>query len=170
MPATGALVLNLFAALWATLALHQLGAPAWQLAAPAIVSAVLILWAFSRRQPAYSPAMRKRITRTVIWSSAAEGILIFAAVNALHNFGRDDLTVPAIAAIVGAHFYPMSIGIKVPLYALTGTAMLALAAACAWLLPAGAERDAVVGGGCALILWLTAMAIAAGLRRQMVAA
>ena len=168
MPSTGALVLNLFAALWAGLALHALGAPAWQMAAPAVVSLILTVWAFSRPQPVYAPDMRKRISRTVIWSSAIEGVVIFAAVNALHSFGRDDLTIPAIAAVVGAHFYPMAIGIKTPIYALTATAMLLLAAATAFLLPGGPDRDAVTGGGCALILWLSAMAITAR-RRQPVA-
>ncbi len=169
MPSTGALILNLFAALWAALALHSLGAPAWQMAAPAVVSAILTAWAFSRPQPVYSPDMRKRISRTVLWSSAIEGVLIFAAVNALHATGRDDLTIPAIAAIVAAHFYPMAIGIKVPLYALTATAMLALSAATAFLLPAGPDRDAVTGAGCALILWLTSMAIAAARRKAAIA-
>ncbi len=114
--------------------------------------------------------MRQRISRTVLWSSAIEGVLIFAAVNALHATGRDDLTIPAISAIVGAHFYPMAIGIKVPLYALTATAMLALSGAAAFCLTAGPDRDAVTGAGCALILWLTSMAITARRRREAVAA
>ncbi|MEO8886586.1 MAG: hypothetical protein ABI367_11025 [Mucilaginibacter sp.] len=36
-----------------------------------------------------------------------EGILIFVAVNICVNLGHPELTVPAIALVVGLHFYPM---------------------------------------------------------------
>ncbi len=159
MRSTGALVLNLFAALWAVLALHALNVPMWQQASPIALSALLIIWAMSRPAIAGTAEYRKRVRTTVLWSSAAEGVLIFLAINALRNMGRDDLVVAAVAAIVGLHFYPMAIGMRLPFYALTGTAMMVLAGAAAYFLPAGAERDAVIGGGCALVLWMSSIAL-----------
>jgi hypothetical protein len=115
------------------------------------------------------PEYRKRVRATVLWCSTAEGLFIFLAVNLLVNIGRNDLTVAAIAAIVGVHFYPMAVGLRVKVYWITATAMVGLAAA-ALFLPAGVERDAVIGCGCALILWLSSIALMRTLRSPEVAA
>lgn len=51
---------------------------------------------------------KKRSGQAFGWVFAAEGVLIAVAVNALGALGRPDLVLPAIALIVGVHFYPMA--------------------------------------------------------------
>jgi cytochrome bd-type quinol oxidase subunit 2 len=38
----------------------------------------------------------------------AEGLFIFLAINLVKNLGHEDLIIPAIALVVGLHFYPMA--------------------------------------------------------------
>jgi len=38
----------------------------------------------------------------------AEGLLIFVAVNVVNNIGHPELVIPAIALVVGLHFYPLA--------------------------------------------------------------
>ena len=38
----------------------------------------------------------------------AEGLFIFIAVNVVNNIGHPELVIPAIALIVGLHFYPLA--------------------------------------------------------------
>ena len=94
-----------------------------------------------------------------------EGIAIPAVIIALKNTGHADLTVAGIAAVVGLHFFPLAVGIPWPIYWFTGIAMMAITAV-GFVLPAG-MRDVVVGAGCAVILWLSAvMGLLAGQRMK----
>jgi hypothetical protein len=87
-----------------------------------------------------------------IWS-AVEGVAILLAVNLCRNLGAPDAVIPAIAIIVGLHFFPLARGIPVRLYYLTGTAMVAVGAA-ALLVPMPG-RLLATGLGCAAVLWLS---------------
>lgn len=161
MRRSGIIILNIFAALWAILALVEAQQPWWELAFPALLSAGLINWAMMRTtgDPAPDPEARKRTVRIVAIASAAEGLLIFAAVNVLHVIGRQDLTVATIAVIVGVHFWPLAWGLKVPLYWTTGLLLVLVGIGGAIGMPAGVLRDIGVAFGSAVILWLSACGI-----------
>ena len=151
------IVLNVFAAIWGAAAILSAGYPRWLIAAPILLSVLLTAWsgrALAHLGPRPDAA---RIGRLVgIWS-AVEGIAIFAAANLLMNVGMADAIGPAIAIIVGLHFFPLAYGIPARIYYLTGGAMV-LAGAAALLL-SGPERLPAAGGVAAIILWASAAAI-----------
>lgn len=161
MRRSGIIILNIFAALWAVLALATAQQPWWELAFPPLLSLGLINWAFMRTQgdAAPDPAARKRTVRIVSIASAVEGLLIFAAVNVLHLIHRTDLTIAAVAIIVGIHFWPLALGLKVPLYWTTGLLLVLVGIGCAIGIPAGPLRDVAIAFASALILWLSACGI-----------
>ncbi|MCR8561510.1 hypothetical protein KXD93_27900 [Mucilaginibacter sp. BJC16-A38] len=59
-----------------------------------------------------------------------EGLFIFIAVNVVINIGHPELTIPAIALIVGLHFYPLAKVFKrtVDYYLATWSTLVAIAA------------------------------------------
>ena len=161
MRRSGIIVLNIFAALWAVLALIVAQQPWWELAFPPLLSLGLINWAMMRTagDSAPDPAARKRTMRIVAMASAAEGLLIFAAVQVLHVIGHPDLTIAAVAVIVGIHFWPLALGLKVPLYWTTGLLLVLVGTGCAIGIPAGPLRDIAIAFGSAIILWMSACGI-----------
>ena len=153
----GIIVLNVFAALWGAAAILSARCPWWLVAAPILVSGGLILWSGRALRHVGPRPDAARIGRLVgIWS-AIEGIAIFATLNILRNMGLEDAIGPAIAIIVGLHFFPLAHGLPVRLYYLTGGAIVAAGAA-ALLLP-GPARIPAAGVAAALILWASAAAI-----------
>jgi hypothetical protein len=60
----------------------------------------------------------------------AEGLFIFLAINLVNNLGHPDLVIPAIALVVGLHFYPMAwiFKRKIDYYLATGSTIVAIAA------------------------------------------
>jgi len=163
MRSTGAIIMSLFAALWAFLALHLSGQGLWIQVTPFVVSLGLILAALNSGRHAVppSPEDRKRIGRTVMIWSAVEGLAIFAGVNVLANTGHGEWTVAFVAVVVGLHFFPLAIGLRAPLYWLTGLGLIGMAVAGVALVPFGVTQDATIGLGCALVLWLTAFVVMA---------
>jgi len=163
MRTTGAIVLSFFAAVWAFLALRLTGQPQWAQVMPFVLSFALTLAALnnSRGVPPVTPADRRRIGRTVMTWSIVEGLAIFAAVNVLTNTGHAEWTTAVVAVIVGLHFFPLAIGIRAPVYWVTGLALVGVAGAAVILVPFGATQSAAIGMGCAAVLWLTAFVITA---------
>lgn len=163
MRSTGAIVLSFFGALWAFLALHTANQALWMQVMPFALSFALSLAALNNDRHAAKPSaeQRRRNGRTVMLWSFVEGVVIFAGVNLLQNTGHTDWTMALVASVVGGHFFPLALGLRVPLYWATGLGMLAVAAAAVALVPAGAMRDATIGIGCAVVLYLTAFVITA---------
>jgi FtsH-binding integral membrane protein len=163
MRSTGAIVLSFFGALWAFLALHNSGQPLWAQIMPFVLSFALVLAALNSDRHAQKPTpeMRKRIGRTVMIWSFIEGVAIFAVVNVLHNTGHAEWTVALVAVVVGLHFFPLAIGLRAPIYWLTGVGLLAVAAAGLVMVRAGVAQDAAIGIGCAVVLYVTAFVITA---------
>ncbi len=161
MRSTGAIIMSLFATLWAFLALHLSGQGLWIQVMPFVVSLGLILAALNGARHAAPPSLedRKRIGRTVMIWSAVEGLAIFAGVNVLANTGHGEWTVAFVAAVVGLHFFPLAVGLRAPLYWLTGLGLIGMAVAGVVLVPFGVTQDATIGLGCAMILWLTAFIV-----------
>ncbi len=173
MRSTGVIVLSVFAAVWAFLGLHTSGQVLWVQVVPfalslALTLAVLII---DRHAARPTPEDRKRIGRTVMIWSFIEGLAIFAGINVLANIGHNEWTLALIAVIVGLHFFPLAVGLRVPLYWLTGLGLIGVAAAGVVLVPSGTVQSAAIGVGCASVLYLTAViAIAFAPKPKMVAA
>ncbi len=160
MRRSGIIVLNVFAALWAILALISAHQPWWEMLFPAFLSIGVINWAIMRTtgDPAPDPAVRKRSVRLIAIASTVEGVLIVIAANIMINIGRPDLTIAAIAVVVGLHFWPLAWGLKVPLYWTTGL-LLALVGIGGALGMTEPLRDVAIAFACAIILWLSACAV-----------
>lgn len=75
-----------------------------------------------------------------------EAVLIVAAANVLGAVGRPDLVLPAVALVVGLHFYPMAriFRRRVDIWLATALSVVGLAGLLA-LLFTGADRDTVWG-------------------------
>jgi len=149
----GAIVLNVFAAIWCGLGLVFLPAPLWLLPLPVVLSVTLILAAIraSRFVPPRTKEDESRVGRLIgIWSGA-EGVAFAIAFNVLRNIGLTDDIVPALAVIVGLHFIPLARGIPVPVYYLTAAGLVA-AAAFGLLAPPQA-RIAAVCFPAGVVLW-----------------
>ena len=163
MRSTGAIVLSFFAAVWAFLALHMSGQVLWMQVLPFALSLALILAALNAGRHAVPPTPedRRRIGRTVMIWSFIEGLAIFAGVNVLGNTGEAQWTLPWIAVVVGLHFFPLAIGLRAPIYWLTGLGLIGVAAAGVGLVPFGTTQGAAIGLGCASVLYLTAFVVTA---------
>jgi len=163
MRSTGAIIMSFFAALWGFLALRLGGQALWMQLMPFALSFALALAALNngRRAAPVPPQERRRIGRTVMIWSFVEGLAIFAGVNLLRNTGHGEWTVALVAVVVGLHFFPLAIGLRVPLYGLTGLGMIGVAAAGVLLVPFGVTQYAAIGLGCAVVLWLTAFVVTA---------
>lgn len=159
----GVWILSVFAAIWGIAGVWGLHAPAWAMAIPVGFSTLLIAVGARGGAPVGRPELdRRRAGRAVgIWS-AAEGVAILAAVNALRLTGHPDLAAPAIAAIVGLHFFPLAGPLGVRIYHATGAALLGIAAVGVAMAPD--VRIAGVGLGSAAVLWLTAAALVGRIR------
>ncbi len=153
----GAYILSFFAAIW--FGLGMLGAGAgWAIALLGLpVSALTILVAIrsQRGAPPRSAAEEKRVRTVIGWASGFEGVMIPVACVACGVLGRPDLTMAAIAVIVGLHFLPMAYFLNKPGFYASALAILAIG------LGGGAMRSALIGPGVAMVLWATCWARAA---------
>ncbi|PTQ64045.1 hypothetical protein C8J45_104291 [Sphingomonas sp. PP-CE-3G-477] len=158
-------VLNIFAAIWGTIGFTGFGWPA--MAVPIVISTALIVWASRVPSPVRTAAEAKRIGRLIGAWTAVQGVAIFATFALCPRFGIPDAAVPILAIIVGLHFLPLARGIPMPVYYATGSAMIA-AGAIALLLPA-ADRYFATGIPCAIILWVSCIALVQWGRRNVLA-
>ncbi|MEZ0163724.1 hypothetical protein AB2L27_02960 [Kineococcus sp. LSe6-4] len=89
---------------------------------------------------------RRRSGTAFGWVFTAEAVLVVAAANVLGAVGRPDLVLPAIALVVGLHFYPMAriFRRRVDTWLATALSAVGLAGLLALLLT-GTDRDTVWG-------------------------
>jgi hypothetical protein len=115
-------------------------------------------------------------TRDYQLAVLAEIIAIPLAGRILTAAGRPDAIMPAVAAIVGLHFFGLIRAFQSWRFAVVGGAMVLLALASLALPPSasvGASgaligvRAAVVGLGCAVLLWAGALSVVLGTWRQL---
>lgn len=127
----------------------------------ALLLAAARLFRLSRRSPG-SPAgagANPFGTRAYRLAVIFEVVAIPVAAVALNSAGHPDVVVSAVAAIVGLHFFALVPAFGSWRFAAVGGAIV-LVGALSLLLPAGPEgsepspRAALVGLGCALVLWL----------------
>ena len=158
--ATGVLVMSGFGALWAGAGARLSSAPA----AAWIVLAIVVL-AFGVRArrlllenpPAAEPLplelaeQRRRGGRIFAWTSFAEGLGIFLAVNVVVNLGHPQWQAAAAMAVIGLHFLPLALAFGYRPHLVTGVAMTAWALAYPWLFAAGAMAPAGMLGAGAIL-------------------
>jgi hypothetical protein len=159
---SGYWVVAIFAAGWASAGLLAAGYPPVAILLPVLISAALLLWAYTT--PSTGGELSSHTRRLLARWSLIEGLAIVVAINLLHRTHHPDATFSVVAAIVGLHFLPLARRIPVHLYYLTA-AGLVLCGAAGMLLPAG-ERPLAIGLSAAGVLWATAVFRLSGARRS----
>lgn len=150
---SGYWVVAIFATGWAGAGLLATGYPPAALLLPALVSGLILLWAYSL--PATGGALGSRRRKLLARWSLVEGLAIVVAINLLGRTHHPDAMFSAVALIVGAHFIPLARHIPMPLYYVTAAGLM-LTGAAGLLVPV-ADRPLFVGMGAAGVLWATAI-------------
>jgi hypothetical protein len=153
----GIVVLCVFAAIWGAAGVLVGHMPGAWTALPIVVSAAVL--AFALRSPGSRVKPGPHVGRLVgIWSGV-EGAVMFVAANVLIQTGHREALMPAFAIIVGLHFLPLARGIPMRLYYRTGAALIAVGLV-ALLAPVNVPLW--IGISAAIILWVSAIALARG--------
>lgn len=161
-----AIVIGFFATLWVYLGTASLGS-IWNLALTvcALITSVIIGGILIRTGkpcgPSREPSSRDK---AIYWGAVAfEGVGIPVSISLLRQNGLDDYILPAMALIVGIHFFALIAAFHTRLYLWTGGVMCVLALLGIFLVPGrltlGSHlidpRALFVGIGCAVTLWVT---------------
>ncbi|TNM67099.1 hypothetical protein FHN55_11260 [Streptomyces sp. NP160] len=114
-----------------------------------VVSAVRLARVRGRASTAMTPQeqrWQRRSGTAFGWVFTAEAVLVVVAANVLGRIGRPDLVLPAIALVVGLHFYPMAriFQRSIDTWLATALSAVGLAGLLALLLTS-ADRDLVWG-------------------------
>lgn len=168
--AYGAIIMGFFGSLWLFWALASMS-----MRTPLVIAAVLSfaasLWIpaadlfrkgslASKQSAPLTPEQEReqsRMGKVFGFIFAAEGVLIFVAVNVLNNVGLGQYGISAIAAIVGLHFLPLARLFRRPLYYAAGTIMTA--AALVSLAIPESIRIGVLAGAMAVVVWVTCVLV-----------
>ena len=153
----GLYVLCAFAAVWGVTALTVLGAPAWFLAAPVLISVGVAAWAGPK---VFAPSDRtaadgRRVFRVVALWSGLQTVGILAAAVILTKQHQERLFIPVMALCVALHFIGLAWRLPFRAYYATG-GLLTLTSLVALLLP-GSEPALIGATAGALILWATGL-------------
>jgi len=115
-----------------------------------LVAAIVVI-----RQPGTGFTLSRQGRRAILWSSTAEGIGIFLAVNIVNNLGHPEWLLLAMALVVGLHFLPIAYAMPFRFFYLLAAALFA-AAASGFVI--GAAVGATIAGfAAATALWLAAL-------------
>ena len=178
--AAAVLIAAFFAAIWGltgAFALPGAYAPAAALlvafATAVFGLAVLRLLRLSRRLPARPAGAGANPFKTRAYRLAVlfEAVAIPVSAVVLNVAGYPGAVVSAVAAIVGLHFFGLIPAFRSRRFAAVGGAMVAVGLL-SLLLPSGGgaagvdPRGAAVGLGCALVLWVGVLPLAASARRD----
>lgn len=168
--AFGALLMGFFGCLWLGWALGSMNlrapfviAAVVAFAASVWIPAVVLLRNGSRAAKDAGPLtaeeerQQSRMGRIFGLIFAAEGVLIFLAINVLNNLHLGDYAISAIAAVVGLHFLPLARLFHRPMYYVVGTIMT-LAALASIAIPVSV-RISALSATMAVIVWGTCVLI-----------
>ena len=164
------LVLAFFSGVWTALALAALGrldaAGGAVLGLMVLALAVPAAGLLRRYPPRFdrSSAEGRRIGRTFGIVNGVQWALVAVACFVLGALHRPELILPAIIGVVGLHFVPLAKLFNVSLYYETAVALVLWACAYPVLLGPGSYGLGALGTG--LILWLTGMAVAIRVMRE----
>ena len=143
-----------FAAVWAFAGLSH-RAPALAIAA-LVVGAVASAVMFFQSRAMLSASPGKTESQKLFWIIvAAELVAIEIVLNVAIKFHREASVLPAIATIVGVHFFPLARVFRAPIFILTGAA-ITLWGIAMLALSLYADVEMWTGLGVALILATTA--------------
>ena len=159
----GALIFRVFGAAWIVLALYAFG---WlSIGAGAIIAGLVALYAFvalrtrgrgkGAGKDAFPADEQRRNDRAFGWVNAVTWVSVFLVFQILPRVGHPDLAIPAVAIIVGLHFFPMP-----PLYRhranlVTGALIVLWTILCIFA-SRGDTRIGCVAAGTGMILWMSA--------------
>jgi hypothetical protein len=153
-------ILAFFATAWCAMGLRGGDYPWSSILVPVAISAALLFWGNRQARALRPDEQNSNRGRLVgIWS-AVEGVAIFIAANACVRMGAPGAIGPVIAIIVGLHFLPLARGLPLPLYYLTGAALVLDGVAVLLLVPAP-QQLMVTGFVAAVILWASCAALIA---------
>ena len=102
--------------------------------------------------------LERRIGRRFGLINAVQWGAIIAAIIVLNVIHRTGFIAPAIAVIVGIHFFPLAAVFRQPSYYATGT-LGCIIGVIGFLIADDAARLSVVGLSFGLLLWLTTIAV-----------
>jgi hypothetical protein len=152
-----------FGGAWLLLAAYAFGR--LNIPGACLIAAVVLLFALAairllRRakqagENAIPPAERKRNDRIFGIVNAVTWIAVFLVFQIFPRIGREDLAIPAVALIVGLHFFPMPPLYRHPANLVTGACMAGWAIVCP-LLFHGDSLIGFVAAGAGLALWASA--------------
>lgn len=159
--ARGALFFSAFGALWLLAwACFSHHLPLAALIVPAALGLIFTSVRRTRGQRDVLAAYEKtpeyaRGRRVFHWTNAAQWLGIAVGINVLNNTGLGAWGVPLIVMIVGLHMFPLAWAFNHRPHAVTGAALVLLAAVCPFVAPDG-PADTVICAGAGLILWSSA--------------
>lgn len=167
--AIGAMIFTGFGSLWLVLALYTREIlSVTSVAGIVLIAAGLFLLSIRlKREARRFPRTPDdpRIGRVFHIVNAAEWAACFIVAQTLHHFHLDLWTVPAIAGIVGSHFFPLARLFGYPLHYVTGSLMVLWAVGASVFAPVE-HVQSITAMGAGIILWCSAVAtLAIGLRK-----
>lgn len=157
MGAAGAIIMSFFGAVFAsiTLATHFGWTGAMLLIPFAMFAITTLSVIIVTRLPGRDLSPSRHARLVILWSSALEGIGIGVAATLVSILGHREFLLPAIAMVVGLHFFPMAIAISFrPFYVLGGILLVAAAIGLGYPQPLGSE---IAGFTAAVALWVAAV-------------
>jgi hypothetical protein len=157
MGAWGAIIMSFFGAVFASITLgFQLHRSGVLFTFPFLIFAgIAAVAAWVIRQPGQGISPSERGKRVILWSSIGEGIGLFIAANIVINIGHAEMLLPAMALVVGAHFFPIACAAPFPPFYFLGAALLSAAALGFGISQPGG--GAVAGFAAAIALWVAAL-------------
>jgi len=166
---TGTTIMFLFGAVWQLLGIMGgRPSPAWLRISLVLAGLLIALWIavvskdvlrLSRAAPpptVEEKAIGEQIGRRFGWVSGLEGAAIVAAIILLNVIHRPHAIAPAIALIVGLHFFPLAGVFSAPFYYFTGAVGSAIGIA-GFLIPDVPLRLSFIGLAFGLLLWITSL-------------
>jgi hypothetical protein len=157
--AIGAIIFAGFGGLWLILALYvRESLHAGAAAGIGLITAGLVLMALhTMREARRFPRLPDdpRISRVFHTVNAVQWIAAFIVASVLRRLHLDPWTVPAIAAIVGLHLFPLARLFRHPLHYVTGSILVLWAAGASIFAPAE-HLQSITALGTGITLWCSA--------------
>lgn len=159
----GAFIFAMAGGAWGLYGVYALHESVWLLAVPVVIAALEVLGSMKLERrvnalpdEAVSPERQHRDARArkiFVGVNVAQGIAIFVAVQVAFNLHQPEYLAPAIALIVGLHFFALARPMELPSHWMVGGLMCLIAVGTVAAVPQE-NWGPVVGLGCAATLWV----------------
>ncbi len=161
----GIKMLAIAALVWCTIGILAAPLSPWWLLAPVAISGAILILRPPRRGVDDSAQDASRIGGLVRRWTIAQTVAIFAAVIILVALRLPHAIGPVAAMIVGLHFLPLAKGIPVPVFYLTGGAMIVVGVLTVATAPEALMLP-TVAIATSTIMWLSAAVLLGGWRLE----